>query len=449
MGALLMMVFRGLVDPLTGASDADYPVPTAVRRGGSWAAHLIGLIAVVGLWGCPQPTSNARPAEANPSNRPATVLQTTNRTPEPLDPFFFEESWQQYRQRFIQADGRVIDWETDDQRTTSEGQAYAMLRAVMIDDPATFEQVLRWGENNLSRLDRDGQPLDRLWAWKWGPNEDEQWGITDLNFASDADIDVATALILAARRWNRADYLELAQLKLTDIWTYSTLTTGQPHGGRYLLPGPLAAFSPTADTVYLNPSYLAPYAFRLFAQVDRDRDWLSLVDSSYDVLTASAALSAQSLPSNWVVFAVTTGDYRPVPDDAPLKSIYGFDAYRVWWRVGLDAAWFDAPEARQYLQQHLPALVERWQQQRSIPAEIGLRGETLTEFESTAQYAMLYGALLQVQPEAAQALRDQKLLPAYRDGFWDSSSAYYTQNLAWLGLFPPEWVSADWLKPSS
>ncbi len=404
--------------------------------------------------------ANSAPADSVPVDSAAADSVSIAAAAETLDRDFFEDSWDQYRQRFIQGDGRVIDWETDDQRTTSEGQAYAMLRAVMIDDPETFDQVLRWGENNLTRIGADGEPLDQLWAWKWGPQGEEtdaatqttspgdaeSWGITDANFASDADIDVATALILAARRWNRPEYLELARQKLADLWTYSTIASTDDSSARYLLPGPLAAFSPEPNTVYLNPSYFAPYAFRMFAQVDRDRDWLSLIDSSYDVLTASAALSSQALPSNWVALQLSDKTYQPLPADIPIQSVYGFDAYRVWWRIALDAAWFDAPEAEAYLQAHLPALVTRWQQDQTIPAEIDLAGNTLTPFESTAQYAMLYRGLAEVDVQTAQALRDQKLLPAYRDGFWDSASAYYTQNLAWLGLFPPEWVSADWLK---
>src|SRR5437016_10118896 len=38
-------------------------------------------------------------------------------------------SWTAYKQQFIQQDGRVIDWMSEG-NTTSEGQSYAMLRAV-------------------------------------------------------------------------------------------------------------------------------------------------------------------------------------------------------------------------------------------------------------------------------------------------------------------------------
>jgi endoglucanase len=55
---------------------------------------------------------------------------------------------------------------------------------------------------------------------------------------------------------------------------------------------------------------------------------------------------------------------------------------------------------------------------------------------------MLYPALLRVDAAIAEQLLQQKLAPAYQEGFWDNDTAYYTQNLAWFGLLPLE-VSPD------
>ncbi|WAL62056.1 glycosyl hydrolase family 8 [Thermocoleostomius sinensis] len=359
-----------------------------------------------------------------------------------------QQSWQAYQQRFIQADGRVIDRESND-RSTSEAQAYALLRAVFMDDRQTFDRVLQWSENNLQRRNANGSRRDQLWSWKWGRNDQGEWTTIDGNFASDADVDAITALIFAARRWGDPAYLELAQTKLPDLWRLSTvsieLETGEPI--RYFLPGPLEAFQPQPDRLYLNPSYLAPYAFRLFAQVDPDRDWLSLVDSSYDVLTRSAEVSDIGLPSNWVALNTETGEFQPVPRTSPLQSIYSFDAYRVWWRIALDATWFEEPRAEQYLQQHLQPLKSKWRSTRTIPAQISLQGKPLVNYESTAQYAMLYAAFRIVDPAIAEQIRQQKLVSSYENGFWDNDSAYYSQNLSWFGLFPSESIRSEWLLP--
>src|SRR5207245_563587 len=52
-------------------------------------------------------------------------------------------TWTGYKHDFIKSDGRVVDHRRN-QVTTSEGQAYAMLRAAWLDDRTTFTGVWRW-----------------------------------------------------------------------------------------------------------------------------------------------------------------------------------------------------------------------------------------------------------------------------------------------------------------
>lgn len=416
---------------------------------------LVRLVAAVGilfsLAGCitistseqpqtpitPSPRSSPRVSVAPVASSPSLPESTANRE-------LLEQSWTIYRQQFIQEDGRVIDYQDSD-RSTSEGQAYAMLRAVMINDPTTFDLTLNWAENNLHRLSDKGQPTDQLWAWKWGQAKPGKWGPIDRNFASDADIDAITSLILASRRWNRPDYLDLARTKLRDLWKFSTIAV--PGGKRYLLPGPVEAFVLPDRTVYLNPSYFAPYAFRLFAQVDPDHNWLSLVDSSYDALEKSSKVSAVGLPSDWIALDSKTGKFQPLPPSNPLQSVYSFDAYRVWWRVAWDAAWFQSPEAQRYLSTATKHLQTQLRSSKPLLARIDLQGKPTVKYEATSQYAMLYPALRLIDPDTAEQLLEKKLLPQYKQGIWDDQSAYYTQNLAWIGLFPPSALDPQLLQP--
>ncbi|MEH2339794.1 glycosyl hydrolase family 8 [Nostoc sp.] len=409
-------------------------------------ASLIGLSACVSsYWAAKPKTPDDRtpvanvPTEGSSQNLTGLLADLPESTP---NRELLAQSWDNYRQRFIQSDGRVIDYQASD-RSTSEGQAYALLRAVLINDPATFARTLNWSENNLQRQ-AGGKGTDTLWAWKWGRKKDGNWGIIDTNFASDGDIDAITALILASRRWHRPEYLELAKLKLQDLWNLSTIS--EPQGKRYLLPGPVAAFVPNASTFYLNPSYFAPYAFRIFAQVDPQHDWLSLVDSSYEVLENSAKLSSVGLPSDWVALNTKTGQCQILPASSTLKSLYGFDAYRVWWRLSLDAAWFNSPQAQRYLATSTQHLQKLWSKQSSLPARIDLQGKPLVDYEATSQYAMLYAAMQLLEPAIAQELLVKKILPEYKQGIWGDQSAYYTQNLAWLGLLPPKTIPQRLLK---
>ncbi len=349
------------------------------------------------------------------------------------------ESWQAYRTRFIQADGRVIDREDGD-RTVSEGQAYAMLRAVAINDPATFDRTYTWAQNNLARVDEAGQPSDLLWAWKWGQRPNGSWGNLDANFATDADIDAATALIWAAERWSCPQYLDDARARLADIWEYGTVQL--PDGTRQLIPGPAEAFRLEPAQIILNPSYFAPASFRLFSEVDPDHDWQSLIDSGYTMLDELSDFSATGLPPDWVAYTPALGTYRQLPLDYPLQSRYSFDAYRVWWRIAQDAAWFNEPRAQAYLEARTPELIRRWQRDGRLPARLTLDGGAESSYAATAHYAMLYPALLRVEPSVADEIYRQKIQPVYKEGFWDSDIAYYTQNLAWFGLLPLE-ISPD------
>ncbi|WP_421656781.1 glycosyl hydrolase family 8 [Leptothermofonsia sp. ETS-13] len=345
-----------------------------------------------------------------------------------------QQSWLAFQDRFIQTDGRTIDREVSDQ-TTSAGQAYAMLRAVLINDHEAFARVLTWGENNLSRKDAKGQRIDHLWAWSWGQTEQKEWRILDPKFVSGAEVDVATALIMASRRWNCARYLAIARAKLDDLWKLSTEIV---KGRRYFLSTSDSVFWSKPNTLLLNPSNFAPYAFRLFAQVDAKHDWLSLVESSYQILNKSAKVSEVGLPSDWILLDSTTGEISPVSTYGPQQSLYGFDAARVWWRIALDAAWFQSRQAKQYLKQHTAYLKQLWKANQRISAQIDLQGKPLVDFETTSQYAMLYAALRQTDPEIANQIYQMKLKRQYKEGFWDNDSAYSTQNMVWLGLLAPK-----------
>src|SRR5258707_338545 len=108
-------------------------------------------------------------------------------------PDVLQESWKAYVQRFVQSDGRVIDYKAAEM-STSEGQAYAMLRAVWLGDRSTFDNTYTWAKNNLNA----GIRQDNLWAWKWGKDQNGEWHVLDRAFATDADQDAAFALIVAS-----------------------------------------------------------------------------------------------------------------------------------------------------------------------------------------------------------------------------------------------------------
>src|SRR3989344_4487629 len=129
---------------------------------------------------------------------------------------FLLHSWQSYKKDYLYKEGRIIDPARGDS-TISEGQSYAMLQSVWMDDKETFDLVWNWTKENLNRDE------DNLLAWKWGKKQDGPYGFAeegDRNSASNGDTDVALALIFAYKRWDDIKYLEDAKNLLTDIWKY-------------------------------------------------------------------------------------------------------------------------------------------------------------------------------------------------------------------------------------
>src|SRR5678816_3951769 len=87
---------------------------------------------------------------------------------------------------YVSGDGSVL----------SETQAYALLRAVWSDDRAAFDRIWTWTAEHL--IQRDGLPA---WLWRNG-------SIVDQHSATDADTDMALALLMAGKRWNDPNLIE-------------------------------------------------------------------------------------------------------------------------------------------------------------------------------------------------------------------------------------------------
>jgi endoglucanase len=334
-----------------------------------------------------------------------------------------QESWKAYVARFIEADGRVVDHKGGGV-STSEGQAYAMLRAVWLRDRAVFDKTYAWGRRHLNA----GARTDRLWAWKWERTADGRGKVVDPAFASDADQDVALALILAFRTWKDERYRQDAGATLADLWKLATI---EVRDRRFLLAGDKLC---EGRTCRLNPSYCAPYAYRIFAAHDPGRAWHRLVESSYFVLESAADLTSTRLPPDWIRLDTTTGRLGlPGGKDGS----FSYDAIRVYWRVAMDRTLFREARADRYLKRTLPWLIDRWDRAGTLPAVIPSNGEDLAGYESPEMLATLMAAVQVSRPDIGGAL-ERRLRSLYTQGLWADHAgdrdSYYLQNWAWFGV---------------
>jgi endoglucanase len=324
--------------------------------------------------------------------------------------------WGPYVATFIQSDGRVIDRAGDDV-STSEGQAYALVRAAWCDDRATFEQVLRWTRDNL----QGGDPV-RLPAWRWGRRADGTWGVLDANSASDADQWMAWALVLAADRWRVPAWHEQALGLLQRIWDEETEQAGPR---RVLLPG---RWEKGKEILTLNPSYWLPFAWRTFARVDPTRDWTSLIDAAYHLWEACRAPSG--LPPDWCWVERASGRVVAPPKGEELKAGFGFEAFRIGWTLAAESRWYQDDRARRQLAP-FTGLADRWSRERTIPAVIRPDGTPL----HTWSYLGLYGALLPAWAEVRHAAAEDVFASELRAARPPASAHdYYAHNWVWFGL---------------
>jgi endo-1,4-beta-D-glucanase Y len=348
-------------------------------------------------------------------------------------PQLLQESWQFYKGRFLVDGSHVVSNAYGG--TISEGQSYALLKALWMNEPDTFNQVWQWTKLNLKR------PNDSLLGWRWGNGAfGTQPGLMEVDNAPDADQDIAYALLLAGKQWHRPDYTQDGLNIVKDLWR---LNVQYLDGRYYLISGTWQGFK--QDYLTLNPSYFAPYVYREFARADlaHASGWNQLANDSYDTLEACTNLTRPKLPPNWC--AVKWQDdhqgSRIIFSDRQGEGSrdFSYDAFRVYWRMAMDAKLSPAPgrdRARAYLKSH-PFLLDYWRQHLTMPEGFTAEGQPRTE--ETSGFGM--GPLLvlnqfQRPDDPEGALYQQSLAPHFHsEGYWFNDYNDFLHSVIWLHLY--------------
>jgi endo-1,4-beta-D-glucanase Y len=232
--------------------------------------------------------------------------------------------------------------------TVSEGIGYGMIIAVYMNDQTLFDGLWRfalahtWGSPNGSTL---------LMNWYIAADgsvaSPSDGGSDGSGAATDADEDIAWALIMADRQWGGKGsltdktYLAYAQQLAADIWTWETINYNLPKNG-----------SSWGDDNCLNISYFAPAYYRVFASVGGNSQWLNnAVPYIYQVISQSLN-STNGNQNNGLVpgFSTSMGAAANCgPYSSPQPHNYQYDACRTPFRIGLDACWNNDPSAVGYV----------------------------------------------------------------------------------------------------
>jgi len=218
-----------------------------------------------------------------------------------------DAEWGLYQQRYVTAEGRVIDTGNVDV-SHSEGQGIGLLLSVHHQDRAVFDRIWQWTRTNLQTRN------DKLFSWKWVP---AGGSTADPNNATDGDLFIAWALYRAGRRWNEASYLEAAREISRDV--RAKLLRPSPYG-LMLLPGEQGFVKDGQFTV--NLSYWMFPALQDFNQLDPAPEWGQLIESGLKLLQ-TGRFGRWQLPADWVRLASK-------PEISPdFKPHFGYDAIRI------------------------------------------------------------------------------------------------------------------------
>jgi cellulose synthase/poly-beta-1,6-N-acetylglucosamine synthase-like glycosyltransferase/endo-1,4-beta-D-glucanase Y len=320
--------------------------------------------------------------------------------------------WSAYRYRSIE-DGRVVSRDEGDV-TTSEGQGYAMLRAVWSNDRPTFDAVWRWTRDHLQT-----RP-DKLLSWKWKD------AVLDANAATDADVDVALALVLASRRFGDERYGREALALLDDVWNLETVEAGGrrwPTGGNW---------APGERYPTIHVGYLAPNAYEVFAAVDARHPWKELVRSAYDLLHWVYFEEGLRLPPEKVWVDRSTGRLLLEHPETRARASFGYDAVPLFFRVALDAAWFSRGEGA-LRERMLDFFAEAWRRDGRIVERYTPAGKPLSDLDGLPHLATVQALAVVVDPPFAAELRRARLDALLAKAVAGEDTPYYLQNWLWFG----------------
>lgn len=230
---------------------------------------------------------------------------------------------------------KFVQTNDDKNQTLSEAQGYGMLIAVMaakqgVGDRETFDQLTRYYLNH--RLSKDNP----LMAWRQNKQGKEMVSSqAEKTSATDGDLDIAYALILADEQWGSdggIDYQQRAKQLIGAIkkWEINP-DTQLPMVGNW-------ATSPkTRDIV--RPSDLITAYFRKFASYTQDGSWTRVAQRSQNTLKKLSDQHDSGLMADFVTVSgneLRTGTVQAKQVASKYDADYGFNACRIPWRVAYD-----------------------------------------------------------------------------------------------------------------
>ncbi len=229
---------------------------------------------------------------------------------------FVAEWYQNWKGRYLQScNGMVMPSTENGSVSKVEAQGFAMIAVAYMADKETFDGLYAFYNSKLQSSSCG------LSAW-----QSSCGGVQDAGAATDGDIDVASALIVAHWQWPEDGYDEQAITiidRLRDVLVECGNLTA-------LYPG-CSAGRPWGGCDETDISYYSPGFFRYFARLTGDDIWEKLADDT-SIIRDNAAHETTGLVPDWQSVGGRAGAGSRV-------GHYGFDAVRAPFKQALDFIW--------------------------------------------------------------------------------------------------------------
>lgn len=227
--------------------------------------------------------------------------------------------------------------------TVSEGIGYGLILAVYMNDQPLFDELWKYeqlwlGQNGLMDWYISGNGTDRLGT----------------GAATDADEDMAWALLMADRQWGGKGslgdtYLNIANKQISSIYN------NEIDPSKLVKPGDTWGDSSTINASYFAPSYYRAFGKAAVSAGQSADGWNQVLQASYDTL-AKLLNDANGNSNNGLVpaWGKSDGSTNPSafmnampPMTAPTN--YQYDSCRTPFRIGLDYCMNSEPRAQAYV----------------------------------------------------------------------------------------------------
>lgn len=280
-------------------------------------------------------------------------------------------------------------------QTLSEAQGYGMLITVMaaqqgFGSQKTFNQLTRYYVRHQISSDNP------LMAWRQNHKGIAMTSTKEeKTSATDGDLDIAYALILADERWGskgEIKYNRLAKKLLTTIKKKEiNPTTKLPKVGDW-------ATGPKSATVVRTSDLMTAY-FRKFASYTNDGSWTKVAQNSQIVLKKLSDQQETGLMADFVTVTgskLKTGKIGAKEVASEHDNQYGFNACRVPWRVAYDYQIYHSQSSKQIARK----MCRFFADQKQITAIYKLNGDPVEDYTNAAfTTPVAYAAQVVANPE--------------------------------------------------